>query len=731
MFGVHQSVFAKQIDDYNFDKDNIVIKKSNGTMEIVPVLSGKDVGQTVKWYLSQSNITWAQPNYIYESQVAPNDEFYQEYQVNYLQALNFPKAWDITQGSEDVVVAVIDAGVDMDHPDLIGNIWFNKKETPLNGIDDDNNGYVDDFNGWDFLRNTSDPHPKLGDGFTSAGANHGTIIAGVIAATTNNSDGVAGACWKCKIMPLRALASNAQGTTDNLAEAIDYAVNNGADIISMSFVTSAPDKIFSEAIARAHRAGVLLVAAVGNDGLSSSLIGGDLDFRPLYPVCFDNVDGANDILGVASVDLNRKKSSFSNYGFNCVDVATVGVGIFSTKLFDPKFGDRYDEFNFDYIGGQSGTSFAVPSAAGAAALVKSVNPALSNDQIIDIIRKSAINVDSLNPFYAGQLGAGILDAEAAVKMAQNTQGNIQNSSNKGNILASSGSGHKVNILSLDVQGNQSLDFLAYPEFFRGGAEVASGDVDGDGQIEIITGAGAGGGPQVRIFSATGVVEGQFFAYNSGFRGGVHIAVTDINKDGIDEIITSAGAGFSSEVKIFDNKGNVLGSFDVTAQGLDGGVTVSAGDIDSDGEIEIVTGTGGGSLPLVQIFDKLGNKEKQFLAYPEFFRGGVNVALGDVDADGQIEIVTSAGFGGGPQVRIFSATGQVKGQFFAFESGFRGGANVAVADIDSDGKVEIIAGSGQGRESEIRTFQKTGVQYLQETVFSVFEDGYEGGVFVGI
>ena len=216
-----------------------------------------------------------------------------------------------------------------------------------------------------------------------------------------------------------------------------------------------------------------------------------------------------------------------------------------------------------------------------------------------------------------------------------------------------------------------------------------------------------------------------------FRGGVHVGAADFDNDGIDEIIASAGAGLSSEVRIFDNLGNIKWAFSVTADGLKGGITVKAADIDKDGEVEIITGTGGGSLPLVQIFDKLGNREAQWLAYPEFFRGGVNVAVGDIDSDGFLEIVTAAGDGGGPQVRIFSHNGAVENQFFAFEKEFRGGANIAVGNIDDDSDIEIIAGSGQGREAEVRVFRMYGNKFLGEGVFSVFEDDYINGVYVGI
>ncbi|MEK7189066.1 MAG: S8 family serine peptidase, partial [Patescibacteria group bacterium] len=510
--------------------------------------------------------------------IIPNDPFYSQEQKADFAQINLPAAWELSTGSKDVIIAVIDAGTDTDHPDLIGNMWFNPSEKPLNGIDDDNNGYVDDLNGWDFLDDVSDPHPKFTNGYTFGGANHGTIVAGVAASATNNGVGLSGVCWSCKIMALRALDSTGEGDTVHIARAIDYAVANGADVINMSFVGALTDAALSDAVARAYEAGVILVAAVGNDA-DSGIIAGDLDFRPLYPVCLDG--GENHVLGVGSVDAGNAKSDFSNYGFSCIDINAPGDGIAGPQLYDPNLGG---DFENKYRGGWQGTSVATPIASGVAGLMKSVNPTLAARQVISIVRETATNIDAGNGIYAGELGAGLLNAGAAVKKAAATIGEgVKRTATRAaraapaarkNILVASGANHKVDVLLSDAAGT-SFSYLAYPAFFRGGAEVVSGDVDGDGELEIITGAGAGGGPQVRIFDQRGNVKGQFFAYDSKFRGGVHVTAADFDGDGVDEIVTSAGAGLSSEVKIVDVAGRVKWSFKVTADGLKGGVTVRA------------------------------------------------------------------------------------------------------------------------------------------------------------
>jgi hypothetical protein len=194
-------------------------------------------------------------------------------------------------------------------------------------------------------------------------------------------------------------------------------------------------------------------------------------------------------------------------------------------------------------------------------------------------------------------------------------------------------------LSVVSQGKQVLNFKPYGEF-KGSFGIASADVIGDNKTELVTGAGNGGGPQVRIFDMSGKVRGSFMAYDSKFRGGVNIATGDIN---------------------------------------------------GDGKAEIITGAGNGGGPHVRIFNAAGNLKGQFMAYDANFRGGVNVGVGDVDGDGRNEIITGAGRGGGPQVRIFDANGKVKSSFMAYDANYREGIFVAISDINNDGIAEILTG----------------------------------------
>ena len=177
---------------------------------------------------------YAEPNFLYQATLIPNDPYYN--QQNYLEKIQAQNAWNITTGTRKPIIAIIDSGLAVDHPDLKNNIWVNEKEIPNNGIDDDENGFTDDVNGWDFLANNNDPQPKLNGAYSEIGIKHGTVIAGVAAAEGGNGQGVAGLAWHARIMSLRVLDGEGAGDTLTVAKAIDYARLMKVDIINLSFV---------------------------------------------------------------------------------------------------------------------------------------------------------------------------------------------------------------------------------------------------------------------------------------------------------------------------------------------------------------------------------------------------------------------------------------------------------------------------------------------------------------
>ena len=268
--------------------------------------------------------------------------------------INIANTWGITPG-QGVVVAVIDTGVDYDHEDLSSNIWQNSGEIAGNAIDDDSNGYVDDIRGYDFHNDDADPYD---DHY------HGTHVAGTIAAIGNNNTGIVGVAWSATIMPLKGLGASG-GTTSDLVRAIQYAVDNGADIINASWGGSGFSQALHDAISQANDAGVLFVASAGNSSNNN-------DSFNHYPSSYN----LPNIIAVASTDRFDNLSYFSNWGSNTVDVAAPGSDIHSTAP-----NNTYRSL--------SGTSMASPHVSGAAALLKASDNALNFQSIKNLLISTA------------------------------------------------------------------------------------------------------------------------------------------------------------------------------------------------------------------------------------------------------------------------------------------------------------------------------------------------------
>ena len=324
------------------------------------------VAEAVRAYEDSPDVAYAEPNFKLQPTVAPNDPGYRD-----LWGLNnagqtggtpdadidAPEAWDTTTGSADVVVGVIDEGIDVNHPDLRDNIWTNSGEVPGNRIDDDNNGYVDDVNGYDFANNDAsvyDPDPISGKG-----DEHGTHVAGTIAAVGNNGIGVAGVNWDAQVASLKFLAADG-GLTSDAIEAVNYAVAEGIDISNNSWGGGGRSQALEDAIRRADNAGHIFIASAGNGGEDG--VGDDNDATPQYPAGYN----LPNIVSVAATGDTDRLASFSNFGATSVDLAAPGVGILSTLP-----GDRYGRF--------SGTSMASPHVAGVAALIESQQPGPAGD----------------------------------------------------------------------------------------------------------------------------------------------------------------------------------------------------------------------------------------------------------------------------------------------------------------------------------------------------------------
>ncbi len=341
------------------------------------ITSGLNTAQTISLLALDPNVEYAEPNYMLTAADIPNDpRFADLYGLNnsgqtggVVDAdIDAPEAWDLQTGA-DTVIAVIDTGVDYNHNDLAANIWRNAGEIANNRIDDDGNGYIDDIRGWDFANNDNDP---VDDN------NHGTHVSGTIAALGNNAIGVTGINWSARIMPVKFMTAAGAGGVAAAVGAIQYAVRNGAKVINASWGGAGFSNAMFNAIAAANNAGVLFVAAAGNNGANT-------DNRPSYPADYDLAN----VLSVAATDSSDRLATFSNFGVNSVDLGAPGVGIVSTIR-----NNAYAAY--------SGTSMAAPHVTGVAGLVLAANPELS----VTELRTAILSTTDALPALAGRTVTG-------------------------------------------------------------------------------------------------------------------------------------------------------------------------------------------------------------------------------------------------------------------------------------------------------------------------------------
>ena len=336
------------------------------------------------------------------------------------------EAWEITTGSHDVVIGVIDSGVDITHPDLAANIWVNPGETPNNGIDDDGNGFIDDVNGWDFY--DDDNSPNDGNG-------HGTHVAGTIGAVGNNNLGITGVNWQVSLLPLRFIGNDGSGWTSDAVAAVNYTTMLKRDFginvaaTNNSWGGGGYSRTLDRAIQAANDEGIMFIAAAGNQGTNN-------DTNLSYPTNYTSPN----VISVAALNRNDNLASFSNYGATTVNVGAPGVSIYSTLP-----GNSYGSF--------SGTSMAAPHVAGIVGLLNAAKPGISVTEVTNAIFDS---VDPLQSLNGKTLTGGRVNAASALTSLLGQPPSIDPIDN---LVISSDKILNISVTASDIDGDVTLSLV--------------------------------------------------------------------------------------------------------------------------------------------------------------------------------------------------------------------------------------------------------------------------------
>jgi subtilisin family serine protease len=533
------------------------------------------------------------------------------------------RGWEVGVGTGDTIIAVLDSGMQFDHPDIAANVWHD----PITGAV-----------GYDFGDNDADPSPDYGlaNGSNESGLSHGTHVAGTVGAVGNNGLGVTGVAQKTRMMALKIGSGAGAGASDSSQiAAINYAIAHGAKICTMSYGSDAT--ALSPAMDALKAAGGIFVVAAGNDNYDS-----DSDLAT-------NHFTQNNVIKVASSSGNDTRAGYSTWGKVSVDIFAPGgdqstgdsAGILSTFAF-PKDSYKYLQ----------GTSMATPVVSGSLVAFWDANPELTYDEVIAKLYETADPVPGFEQFVR--------------------------------------TGKRINFGNL-METTPTKNYIA-----------------------VGTGAGVAG--LVKVYNQRGRLVNSFAPYDPGFTGGVRVATGDVTGDGIGDIITAAGPGGGPHIRVFDAKtGADMGSFFSADPSFNGGLTLTTGDVDGDGAMEIIVGTDTGGGPRVTVFKREAStgtyySVADFFAYAEEFNKGVRIAAADLDGDGKADIFTAPGTGGGPHVKVFSGASLLAGDylstlrsFFAGDHNDNRGLYIATGHITSKSAFDIIVTTGSGNSPTVRVY----------------------------
>lgn len=716
---------------------------------------GRKLKEVIASYRQDPNIEIAEPNYIVNTTSIPNDTYAdpeqdgswttgawgQKYEDLWgLKKIEADKAWDITTGSSDITVAVIDTGVDYTHPDIQQNIWTNEDEIPGNGIDDDNNGYIDDVRGWDFtdcnaVRVPCPPeYEKDPDNDPMDDNGHGTHVAGTIGAMGNNNLGIAGVNWQVKIMPLKFLTPYGRGSTYDAISALVYAADNGARVINNSWGGGGFSTAIQDAIEYAHSKNAIIVVAAGNDNANALLYSPANDFNAIT---------------VASTDSNDQKSNFSNFGAK-IDVAAPGgnsgattpnypeVNILSlrakeTDVYCNPFKPNPDLcgtfiVNNDYYR-LRGTSMAAPHVSGLAALILAKHPEFTNEEVRQVLRQSADKIEGV-PF-GEKFGYGRINAYRALLVDQAPP--VARIFSPSQYEFTGGKSLEIKGIAKSRYGVRSAVLYFSPGEFSnpnqliGKVSARSYGTDGSFSvnwdlslispdfytIKLVVTDTLGNSSEDRIIVRIGPTPMARLPYNAGIQWTGYPAAADLDGDGQDEIITVGGRfpwrkGSVITVWKSDGSGVYPGWPQVTEQYV--WPTISVGDVDGDGKGEIVALDSSRGPGKVYVWNHEGTLVSGWPKDIEWLRHNV-ATLADLDNDGKDEIIFESAvltgedaMGHGCKVDEYNFDVDLK--IFVFRgdgSDFPGWPQTidghcgspywpAVGDITGDGIPEIVVGA---------------------------------------
>ena len=698
-----------------------------------------DMEALARQYARDPAVRYAHPNYRLELAAVPNDPRYGEQWAHPLTAA--PAGWDRSTGDSNVVIAVVDTGVDYNHPDLTNNMWTNPGEVPGNGIDDDGNGYIDDVRGWDFVDVTNagsfDSNEDIGpaDNDPMDFLGHGTAVAGVISAEGNNNRGVAGVCWRCRIMPLRVgvaqrelrpLGGRAYVLVSWVAEAVEYAAAAGADVINLSILDNNWPSVLRDAIDAAHARDIVVVAAAGNYG----------EGQPRYPAAYDGV------IGVAASDRNDQRAVWgvpqpplytgqaSSFG-TWVDVAAPGSDILSTNV-----GAGYAT--------ASGTSLAAALVSGLAGLLRSLRPEFNRNEVLTAIRSGAA------PLRADKyIGSGRIDIDQTLSMTAVPVARIAapapDQTIGGNSVIIRGTAAGPNFASYTLRYGRGLYPTSWTLIASANTPVADGTL-GTWDLSPVA-DNAAYVLELRVSDGVNTSRAESLVYvqksvPSGWPrtldgrivgDGIALANVDPNDAALEIAVTTrrnlGGPNTAYDVHLFNHDGSELVGWPKTNVNRQLSAPTLA-DLTGDGDLEVIVG--GYDRPGVMRFHAFSRTGAYAPGWPQTVNAtyeflSATPSVGDLDGDGTPEIVFASAQNSAPgtaraaHIHIYNHDGTVyagnasEGWPKSIPLNFSDGtgsvqdaaSHAALGDLDGDGTLEIVVGLGFSGTTRLHAYHPDG------------------------